>query len=150
MIDCGVIQHIHYKTHRFLTAPWPAATHFLAFFQPQHLMYIKAQSVNLTSHLSCLARLSTEATRTSPSPLGLPYLVKRWFYRERVRQKERGRVPFQNDCDTDFCFSLSGRIEAKCWRLPAYQVFDGFLILIYFSQRLIVSLDFVNVLSQVL
>lgn len=32
----------------------------------------------------------------------------------------------------------------------SHQVFNGFLVLVYFSKRLVVPLDFVDVLSQIL
>lgn len=61
----------------------------------------------------------------------------------------RKRQTKMGDCDCEALWKWDQHLII--WKKQvAYQVFNGSLILIYFSQRLIVSLDFVDVLSQVL
>lgn len=72
-----------------------------------------------------------------PVPFGPPIVNQRLVLQRREKEEEG---------ESEAAQFLPGQMQGD----ETYQVLDGFLVLIDLSQRLVVSLDFVYVLSQVL
>lgn len=119
--------------------------HCLAGFQAQHLIPVRLQSSREQAHkrwhLTCPVWLVCPLR-----PLVLPRQLWVSHSYSDAGSTEEKIQSWLEESDHDNQQVIIKKINKS----TSYQVFDGFLVLIYFSQCLIVPLDFINVLCQVL